>query len=102
MVRIRFPPPVNPSPQRIRARGRKVVSEVVAGADLTTDDRPDAVRRQRTAVTAHRGLAPRWGGPIQTPGSYERLDVAMIEGGDRRRDARPRRYERCLSLPRHW
>src|SRR5712664_1227273 len=43
-VRIRLPPPVSPSPQRIRARGRKVVSEVVAGADLTTDDRPDAVR----------------------------------------------------------
>ena len=26
---IRLPPPVSPSPQRIRARGRKVVSEVV-------------------------------------------------------------------------
>jgi hypothetical protein len=30
------------------------------------------------------------------------LDLAMIEGGDRRRDAAPRRYEPCWSLPRHW
>ena len=27
------------------------------------------------------------------------LDVAMIEGGDRRGDAGPRRYEPCWSLP---
>ena len=55
-VRIRLPPPVSPSPQRIRARGRKVVSEVVAGADLTTDDRPDAVRTiPRPVIRGQRG-----------------------------------------------
>jgi hypothetical protein len=41
---------------RIRARGRKVVSEVVAGADLTTDDRPDAVRTiPRPVIRGQRG-----------------------------------------------
>jgi hypothetical protein len=56
MVGIRLPPPVSPSPQRIRAGGRKVVSEVVAGADLTTDDRPDAVRTfPRPVIRGQRG-----------------------------------------------